>query len=1075
MRNLKRALSLGLTAAMISGLMVMGSSAASYADVTSENNVEAIEVLQAVGVMIGDEDGNFNPDQNVTRNEMAVVMANLMEYNVASYKDTSPFTDVPSWAEPYVAACWTNGITAGYSSTIYGGSDTVTTAQAALMLMKALGYFQYASDFGSDWQLATTRQGNAIDLFNGVDSGVTQAMTRNDVAQLVLNTLKSGTVEASTDGSWTIGDVTINTNVSYSYITSNQPYADAISEDQSTSGTTDASRSIVELGEQLYMGDLKLNDEATDVFGRPARYWEYGGDEIGTYAKTELLRETYTTEVTGRDLYNLLGSATIDDYDFAIYVDGETDEDVLTGRDFAGDEYDYYFTEGNLVRTNTNAVGGTDNGVLTEVYVDTDAREVTIAIINTYLAETDDYDDDDDELDLRVYAIDEKDDDIYVKDVSANPETMTVAGEDFDIADYVDGDPVMVTVADGEVQTIADPEILDAVILSAFRVDSYVTSEGTRYDYASTLAYDDEVLDAYTDGGDSINLKDITYNLILDPYGYLLGIEQNEDPNQYLFLTGLDTNSSNLGSRTADANVIFTDGTMATVEVNLRDSEAANDREFVDFLDDILDENLGNIEVWCSYTVNSNDVYTLDVVESGNAFDDDDDSAAQARYYHTAADATDVWYTIDAQHPALSGVERNGNNIVGDTDAGVYSWVYGNDESVYIAVELDRVQVNAGNMANIISDVNSVVTGIDNANLDVFTGAAIAADPDLGDGASAQGVYTLFGDDGYVIAAIVVGEVAGSTEDYAFVISDSVSREEYGNDGDQWRWSREVVINGEVTEISYVGDSLDVIGTSGARHMDQGTWYEVKYYSDGTVRSATAVGNDAYATVNGAIQAVFDGEDTVLLDTTTGIDRLELSGSTLYAWGDNNTSAQRAGVRVSEDVTVVRTWDVDNDPYADYEEYEGLGGLEDAIDDLDESADRLIAIIEDGRATSIILVGTDVDVDEGEGVSDGTLTLGSVSYNDVDDRFEVEVTTSVALQANVDTYTVTISQLDGDEEYVLRSVTSNFSEDKAANETFDFWVPYGAVVGTGNFKVTVTVYDDSADATYIVEGNRVVA
>ena len=120
MRNLKRALSLGLTAAMISGLMVMGSSAASYADVTSENNVEAIEVLESVGIMIGDENGNFNPDQNVTRNEMAVVMSNLMEYNVASYKDTSPFTDVPSWAEPYVAACYTNGITAGTSATTYG-------------------------------------------------------------------------------------------------------------------------------------------------------------------------------------------------------------------------------------------------------------------------------------------------------------------------------------------------------------------------------------------------------------------------------------------------------------------------------------------------------------------------------------------------------------------------------------------------------------------------------------------------------------------------------------------------------------------------------------------------------------------------------------------------------------------------------------------------------------------------------------------------------------------------------------------------------------------------------------------
>ena len=103
MRNLKRVLSLGMTAAMISGLMV-SAGAASYADVTAEDNVEAIEVLQAVGIMIGDEGGNFNPDQNVTRNEMAVIMSNLMDYRVATYAGTSPFTDVPSWAEQYVAA-----------------------------------------------------------------------------------------------------------------------------------------------------------------------------------------------------------------------------------------------------------------------------------------------------------------------------------------------------------------------------------------------------------------------------------------------------------------------------------------------------------------------------------------------------------------------------------------------------------------------------------------------------------------------------------------------------------------------------------------------------------------------------------------------------------------------------------------------------------------------------------------------------------------------------------------------------------------------------------------------------------
>ena len=132
---------------MISGLMVMGSSAAGYADVTSEQNQEAIEVLQAVGVMVGDEDGNFNPDTQVTREEMAVIMCRLLDYTVSTYKGTTNFTDVDAWALPYVEACYTNGIIAGYSDTQFGGGDPVTTGQASLMILKALGYFQEPGDF----------------------------------------------------------------------------------------------------------------------------------------------------------------------------------------------------------------------------------------------------------------------------------------------------------------------------------------------------------------------------------------------------------------------------------------------------------------------------------------------------------------------------------------------------------------------------------------------------------------------------------------------------------------------------------------------------------------------------------------------------------------------------------------------------------------------------------------------------------------------------------------------------------------------------------------------------------------
>ena len=91
MRNLKRALSLALASVMLLGMMVVGTSAASYADVSSKNNLEAIEVLKLVGVMTGDDKGNFNPDANVTRNEMAVIMCNLLGLKTGG---NHPFTDV---------------------------------------------------------------------------------------------------------------------------------------------------------------------------------------------------------------------------------------------------------------------------------------------------------------------------------------------------------------------------------------------------------------------------------------------------------------------------------------------------------------------------------------------------------------------------------------------------------------------------------------------------------------------------------------------------------------------------------------------------------------------------------------------------------------------------------------------------------------------------------------------------------------------------------------------------------------------------------------------------------------------
>ena len=581
MRNLKRALSLGLTAAMISGLMVMGSSAASYADVTSENNVEAIEVLESVGIMIGDENGNFNPDQNVTRNEMAVVMANLMEYNVASYKDTSPFTDVPSWAEPYVAACWTNGITAGTSATTYGGSENVTTAQAALMLLKALGYFQYSSDFGSDWQLATVSQGNKIDLFDDVDSGVREAMTRNDLAQLVLNTLESGTVEAEKTGQdISVGDITITSGVTYKYVTSGKDYAYAINDKLATyTDGTHSTGAIVELGEKLYQGDL-TKDEDQDDFGRPANIWEYQAKEIGTFAKTA--DYTYTSKVTSKALYNEVGKTATDNYDWTVSFNG--DPVKYDGENLSANKTD---DDKDFVQKALGGDARTGNGVVTEVYVDGTDKTVDVAIIEYYAAE--------------VYEVNEDDATITLSDFGYGPADNN---DEYDTTDFEEDQIVMYSYANGEIQDVYAAEQMSGEVT---RVRSNTTGgyeadgdnfvvDGTTYKYNKTM-----------DSADRLGTENVNNNVVayLDANGYVAYIDESAMTYDYAYVLSMGTSDDQYGGgvagETVYARLVLTDGTLVKVETDVK----STDRN--DYVNHIV-----------SYSADKNDVYSLTVRDKDN-------------------------------------------------------------------------------------------------------------------------------------------------------------------------------------------------------------------------------------------------------------------------------------------------------------------------------------------------------------------------------------------------------------------------------------------------------------------------
>ena len=566
MRNLKRALSLLLSSTMVLGMLVMGSSAASYADVTSKQHEEAIEVLKTVGIMTGDENGKFNPDAKVTRNEMAVVMCNLLDYTVASYKGTSPFTDVPEWAEPYVAACYTNGITSGYDKVTYGGNDTVTTGQAALMLLKALGYFQYSADFGSDWLVETTKNGSTAGLFDGVATGAKEALTRNDVAQMVLNALEADLVKAEKNGSDVqVGDIVISGGkATYDARTgTDSKYA-------KIDNTKVDGKYTIQLGEELYKGDLVKADGADDDFGRPSVKWTFENKEIGTYADDA--DAVYTATVEKQDLYDLVGSDVYNDLkngdaDFSVVVDGVALKDVKLS--------DY------IVKNNDDDAGDKiiKKGATTEVFIDDDSNDVVITVINSYVAQVDgDYDKNDEELELDI--LDEAP--VDVKDT-------TLSSDDFDYLDsYSDEDYVLITVANKEIKTIALAETVEGKV-TAYTEKKNVTVDGTKYEYSKN--YTDAVKD---DSKLSYDLNDV-YTLVLDANGYVIYTDGTAGHNDYVYVAKIAKTGGAKANLEGDA--YFIDGTNKVITID-------ND-------DKIKESDKGR---WYSYNEKSNGKYELEAI-----------------------------------------------------------------------------------------------------------------------------------------------------------------------------------------------------------------------------------------------------------------------------------------------------------------------------------------------------------------------------------------------------------------------------------------------------------------------------
>lgn len=157
---MKRTLSLVLSLALTFALL--GSTAALAA---SEVDTAAAYLVEH-GIFVGDENGNLNLDQSLTRAELAVILTRLdylstpggleewIDWGKEHFSDPqrrcNTFTDLPTWVLPFIEYCYQRGLMVGVGDNRFDPQGKVNPQMAATVMLRFCGIRE------TDWNYQTS-------------------------------------------------------------------------------------------------------------------------------------------------------------------------------------------------------------------------------------------------------------------------------------------------------------------------------------------------------------------------------------------------------------------------------------------------------------------------------------------------------------------------------------------------------------------------------------------------------------------------------------------------------------------------------------------------------------------------------------------------------------------------------------------------------------------------------------------------------------------------------------------------------------------------------------------------------
>ena len=929
----------------------------------------------------------------------------------------------------------------------------------AKMLLTAIGYDSQIEGFtGNSWSINVATIGMEVGLHDGLEKMFGSAeLSRQEAAQMALNAIKTPLVTYEKQATITVNGAEVAVgSTEAQYVTTTLAKEQRISDQRLTNASSTAPNYTVEFGEK-YFPKLRLVGES-DGFERPSHTWVYENKELGTYPDNDILVETYTEGVSCNTLFDLLGRSNLEDYSFDYYVDGvaNTKANAKT-----------------ILTRSTDDFSATDNGVLTQVFVDHEANNgkgaIIITSIHTYLAQaTTDYNKTRETATLKVFdnydATPGKEQSHSVTktiDVDDVPETVDLKADQFVLVNWTGKDR-----DDGkyDVVVIDDVEILSDVAITKFSKNSdtesdsdtvracfkKLTTGGTEYKGSAAAVYSDEVLDLYANN----LLTGKTCNVYLDKYGFAIGVDLHTGNDNYVFIAGYDLNGSNIAGGNARANAIFLDGTAQAIEVNIKDTNKNIDKfvggtsdskgYYEEWADPATTGKAYSHNRWYTYTENKG-VYTLNPADRMFTTE-----VAKGATTPALASLTIKCNNVRLTEDPSAGTKNSKHPTV---EAAAGRRAYGNDDSIYIIADMDTVSMSANDRdlpGKVIVDVDGFYTGVQNVEIDVFAASAVAAKvTDNKDGttggsheeyAAYDSVYTLYDKNNFIIASVIIGDAKGGDSNLAYIKSAALSEEIID---DTYYWTFEAILDGTIQELTVKSKFANTI-----KELDVSEVMELRYDGEYVSKIIDLDLSDFYTegdytTQNIDDEKVYDVSGLSVAGANKA-DDLHLEGNTMYLTSNHDdyglTFVKDAKAVVHQQVNGKWKW----------QEYDTVSDAIDALGDADKS-DSNGKLGFDGRITAVLNsngVAKWVVIDSNTDVVTSTTTGGSDSGVYVHD--------------------------DGDG-YLSLTSTKNLTAPQIRNAILDFFNDSDIVSANYNAKTkTVTiVYGDGSEDEYGVRLNKV--